>query len=152
MNDDGDGKISCFEFLTFVLVENGVVEMKNISNAMENFRQIDVSRTGFIEERDLEMWINGQSGAGGAHGAADSARYEAKKLDDEEAPKTPSSTRDGRDHPPAANGSATPSAAVTPPDSRCLEFELGFLPRQFPKLPPNFESLVLGCIDGDVCE
>ena len=46
----GDERISPFEFLTFVLVENGVVQMKNITNTMNNFKEIDKSASGFIEK------------------------------------------------------------------------------------------------------
>ena len=56
-DDTGDDRISRFEFLTFVLVENGVIELKNITNAMKNFNEIDKTNTGFIEKKDLELWM-----------------------------------------------------------------------------------------------
>jgi len=63
-NDDSDGKISRFEFLTFVLVENGVIEMKNITNAMKNFQEIDKTKSGFIEQKDLDMWMEAHQDGG----------------------------------------------------------------------------------------
>lgn len=57
MNDSSDGKISRFEFLTFVLVENGIIQLKDISSVMQNFREIDKTGTGYIEERDLDAWM-----------------------------------------------------------------------------------------------
>jgi len=57
MNDSSDGKISRFEFLTFVLVENGIIQLKDISSAMKNFREIDKTGTGYIEEGDLDAWM-----------------------------------------------------------------------------------------------
>jgi len=53
-NDGDDGKIAPFEFLTFVLIENGLLKMTDVSEAMDNFREIDKTGTGFIEEGDLD--------------------------------------------------------------------------------------------------
>jgi hypothetical protein len=51
--DQGEGKISRFEYLAFILVENGTVEMRNIKNVMTNFDAIDVSKEGFISMSDV---------------------------------------------------------------------------------------------------
>merc|ERR1712118_577808 len=48
-----DGKIDRFEFLCFMLVKNGVIEMRNIENAMKNFNELDKTRSGFLEYKDL---------------------------------------------------------------------------------------------------
>ena len=48
-------------FLTFVLVENGIIQLKDISSAMQNFREIDKTGTGYIEERDLDAWMKEHS-------------------------------------------------------------------------------------------
>jgi len=49
----GEGQISRFEFLVFILVQNGVVNKSNIHNVMKNFDKLDRSNTGFIGEEDV---------------------------------------------------------------------------------------------------
>jgi hypothetical protein len=49
----GDDLISRFEYLCFVLVENGVVELRNIQNVMKNFDEIDHDGAGFIARTDV---------------------------------------------------------------------------------------------------
>jgi len=51
--DLSDGKIDRFEFLCFMLVENGVIEMRNIEDAMKNFNELDKTRNGYLEYKDL---------------------------------------------------------------------------------------------------
>jgi len=57
-----DGRISRFEFLCFVLFENGVIEMSNIQIAMLNFSELDVTGTGFISKMDVEAWVSARNG------------------------------------------------------------------------------------------
>lgn len=52
--NQGDGQISRFEYLCFMLVENEVVEFKNIQNVMKNFENIDKNETGFITHGDVQ--------------------------------------------------------------------------------------------------
>ena len=47
--DLSDGKIDRFEFLCFMLVKNGVIEMRNIEDAMKNFNELDKTRNGYLE-------------------------------------------------------------------------------------------------------
>lgn len=50
----GHGKISRFEYMCFLLVQNGVIGTNNIKRMMVNFERIDKSGTGFIEMCDVE--------------------------------------------------------------------------------------------------
>mmetsp|Transcript_95058 Transcript_95058/g.182684 ORF Transcript_95058/g.182684 Transcript_95058/m.182684 type:complete len:364 (-) Transcript_95058:218-1309(-) len=52
--DQGQGKISRFEFLSFILVQNGVVEVQNIKNVMTNFDKLDALNEGFISQHDVD--------------------------------------------------------------------------------------------------
>lgn len=52
--NQGNGQISRFEYLCFMLVENQVLELKNIQNVMKNFEKIDKNHEGFITERDVQ--------------------------------------------------------------------------------------------------
>jgi potassium channel subfamily K len=54
----GDDKISRFEFLCFVLVQNEVVEVRNIANVMKNFDEMDKTNTGFIEQADVDGYVH----------------------------------------------------------------------------------------------
>jgi len=49
----GEGQISRFEFLVFILVQNGVVNNTNIKKVMKNFDKLDGSKTGFIGKEDV---------------------------------------------------------------------------------------------------
>jgi voltage-gated potassium channel Kch len=55
--NQGSEKISRFEFLCFVLVQNQIVEMTNIKNVMKNFDSLDTKGTSFISEEDI--WRSG---------------------------------------------------------------------------------------------
>lgn len=50
----GDGQISRFEYLCFILVENGVVELKNIQKVMSNFEKVNKTHTGFLTHCDVQ--------------------------------------------------------------------------------------------------
>lgn len=49
----GEGQISRFEFLVFILVQNGVVHKANVNSVMKNFDKLDVSNEGFISKNDV---------------------------------------------------------------------------------------------------
>jgi hypothetical protein len=51
--NQGHGQISRFEFLAFILCQNGVVEVRNIRNVMKNFDHLDKNNEGFITENDI---------------------------------------------------------------------------------------------------
>jgi potassium channel subfamily K len=53
-----DGVITRFEFLAFVLVENGIVQLKHITEAMRNFDELDTDKGGNITYQDLEDYVN----------------------------------------------------------------------------------------------
>jgi len=48
-----EGKVSRFDFLCFVLVENGLISMDNLQETLLNFDELDKSNTGFIELIDI---------------------------------------------------------------------------------------------------
>jgi len=52
-----DGKISEIEFLSFVLVENGVATIDQIKDAMDNFAELDTSQDRQIGKDDFEAWL-----------------------------------------------------------------------------------------------
>jgi len=56
-NDSSDGIISRFEFLCFILVENGICSLGNIRDAMLNFRELDINNGGEISKEDLDCWL-----------------------------------------------------------------------------------------------
>lgn len=49
----GDERISRFEFLSFMLVQNGAISLKNVKTCMHNFAQIDATNKGFINKSDI---------------------------------------------------------------------------------------------------
>jgi len=56
-NEDNDNKISRFEFLSFILVQNGVVDMQTISQAMDNFTALDRTESNFLTRDDVDHWL-----------------------------------------------------------------------------------------------
>jgi hypothetical protein len=56
-NQGADDRISRFEFLSFVLVANGVVDMRQIRDAMRNFDDLDRDKGGFITKTDIEGYL-----------------------------------------------------------------------------------------------
>lgn len=56
-NNCHDGQISRLEFLCFLLVRNGIVEVEDIGNVMTNFRSFDTGNTGFIGLDDVEQFL-----------------------------------------------------------------------------------------------
>merc|ERR1712032_1301942 len=55
-NKNRPGEITRLEFLCFLLVKNGVLELENIRNAMNNFKKLDVGKNGVLTLEDVEAW------------------------------------------------------------------------------------------------
>eukprot|EP00929_Paragymnodinium_shiwhaense_P001799 TRINITY_DN102004_c0_g1_i1.p1 TRINITY_DN102004_c0_g1~~TRINITY_DN102004_c0_g1_i1.p1 ORF type:complete len:425 (-),score=104.23 TRINITY_DN102004_c0_g1_i1:116-1390(-) len=51
-----DGHISRFEFLSFLLVKNGIISLQEIGCAMANFRDLDADQGGTVTKDDLIAW------------------------------------------------------------------------------------------------
>jgi len=49
-----DGEVSRYEFMMFVLVRNGIVEMDTVEAIMHNFDELDASQTNSLEVNDLQ--------------------------------------------------------------------------------------------------
>jgi len=52
---ENDSSIDRFEFLSFLLVANGIIEMDTIAEAMTNFESLDKAKTGQLTLQDLEV-------------------------------------------------------------------------------------------------
>jgi len=52
-NIDDDGGISRFEFLSFLLVKNGVIDMDTIAEAMDNFNKLDKDNSNSLNREDV---------------------------------------------------------------------------------------------------
>jgi len=52
--NQGDDLISRFEYLSFVLVQNDVIDVQHLQDVMRNFDEIDISQTGFIGLSDVQ--------------------------------------------------------------------------------------------------
>merc|ERR1712048_399340 len=50
-----DGKISRLEFMTFLLVKNGILKMDIVKDIMADFDMLDNDRSGYISIGDLEL-------------------------------------------------------------------------------------------------
>lgn len=48
-----DNNVSRYEFLLFILTQNGIVEMDMITQIMDNFRALDESNNGFLDMSDV---------------------------------------------------------------------------------------------------
>lgn len=48
-----DSNISRYEFLLFILTQNGIVEMDMVAHIMDNFRALDESNNGFLDMGDV---------------------------------------------------------------------------------------------------
>jgi hypothetical protein len=48
--NQGEGKISRFEYLCFMLIQNGVLQIHNLEDLMNNFEEIGEEGTGYITE------------------------------------------------------------------------------------------------------
>jgi len=53
-----DGQVSRYEFMMFVLVRNGIVEMDTVKAIMHNFDELDVARTDALEAVDLQVGLS----------------------------------------------------------------------------------------------
>lgn len=49
-------EITPFEFMCFVLVKNETISLDEIKSIMSNFSELDVNRSGFIDQADLDEW------------------------------------------------------------------------------------------------
>jgi len=58
LNDARDAKISRFEFLAYMLVENDLLDMEGVAAIMQNFKELDADGSGFIEVSDLQYGRN----------------------------------------------------------------------------------------------
>lgn len=56
-----DSEISRFEFLSFILVQNGVVDIETIKEAMDNFTSLDRTKSNFLTKDDVNHWITQHS-------------------------------------------------------------------------------------------
>mmetsp|Transcript_70909 Transcript_70909/g.200133 ORF Transcript_70909/g.200133 Transcript_70909/m.200133 type:complete len:354 (-) Transcript_70909:98-1159(-) len=72
-----DDKITRFEFLAFVLVANGIVDMSLVTDAIKNFQELDKDGNGFLTAADLKERTQSLSllrasaaSGGGAHSNA----------------------------------------------------------------------------------
>jgi len=61
--EGGTKEISPFEFLSFMLVKNGVLETSDLAAVMNNFRELDVSGDGLLAEKDVELWARKRRGS-----------------------------------------------------------------------------------------
>jgi len=52
---ENDSSIDRFEFLSFLLVANGIIEMETIAEAMTNFDSLDKAKRGQLTLEDLEV-------------------------------------------------------------------------------------------------
>jgi len=52
-----DGEVSRYEFMMFVLVRNGIVEMDTVEAIMQNFDELDVAHTNALEAVDLQVGL-----------------------------------------------------------------------------------------------
>lgn len=50
-----DDKITRFEFLAFVLVANGLIDMSLVTDAVKNFQELDKDGNGFLTAADLKQ-------------------------------------------------------------------------------------------------
>lgn len=53
MDSDGDGKITPEEYIQFMLIEMGRVDKKEIDELHEQFRRLDVTKSGYLDNEDL---------------------------------------------------------------------------------------------------
>jgi hypothetical protein len=60
-NNEVDGQVSRFEFMMFVLVRNGIVEMDTMEAIMHNFDELDATKTEALELQDLQARLSQQS-------------------------------------------------------------------------------------------
>mmetsp|Transcript_48975 Transcript_48975/g.77377 ORF Transcript_48975/g.77377 Transcript_48975/m.77377 type:complete len:487 (-) Transcript_48975:81-1541(-) len=62
-NNEVDGQVSRFEFMMFVLVRNGIVELDTMETIMRNFDELDVTNTGALELIDLQVRLSRSQGS-----------------------------------------------------------------------------------------
>ena len=55
MDGDGDGKITREEYIQFMLIEMGRVDKKEIDELDKQFDRLDVTRSGYLDNEDLEL-------------------------------------------------------------------------------------------------
>jgi hypothetical protein len=53
--NDVNGEVSRYEFMMFVLVRNGIVEMDTMEAIMHNFDELDLSASGVLAADDLQL-------------------------------------------------------------------------------------------------
>jgi len=56
-DNEVDGEVSRYEFMMFVLVRNGIVEMDTVEAIMRNFDELDVAHTNALEAVDLQVGL-----------------------------------------------------------------------------------------------
>ena len=54
MDDDGDGKVSETEYVQYMLVDMGLVDRKEIDFLKDQFKRLDVTKTGYLDREDLK--------------------------------------------------------------------------------------------------
>jgi hypothetical protein len=62
-NNEVDGQVSRFEFMMFVLVRNGIVEMDTMETVMRNFDELDLDKTEALDLTDLQERLSQHSKA-----------------------------------------------------------------------------------------
>jgi len=55
MDTDEDGKISREEYVRFMLIEMGRVSQSELDELAVQFNRLDVTRSGFLDNEDLEL-------------------------------------------------------------------------------------------------
>lgn len=53
MDKDGDGQVSREEYVLYMLLEMGAVDQHEIDELCNQFRRLDVTRTGYLDKTDL---------------------------------------------------------------------------------------------------
>lgn len=70
-----DGEIDRFEFLSFLLVQNGVVDMETIKEAIDNFDTLDRTKSNCLTRADVDHWMATHTRS---HGSSASNRVQVK--------------------------------------------------------------------------
>lgn len=55
MDADGDGKITPDEYIRFMLIEMGRVDPKEINELLMQFKRLDVTHSGYLDNEDLKL-------------------------------------------------------------------------------------------------
>lgn len=55
MDTDGDGQITRFEYVQFMLMEMGRITAEELDELLTQFERLDVTRSGFLDNEDLKL-------------------------------------------------------------------------------------------------